>query len=189
MTIYLKNFGLWQIFVGTAFPIHIWAIILLLRDIAWVAERTNYWDAAGVVGYGLVFSLVESLLIWIVLVLIGSLMTRGWPTNKRVSLLTILFLLSIIWIIIGQFMVTIELPIYLKLSNYLFSRQNPGEYFYGCLILIISPSVLLSAFIAAYSQRFQIGFLAVLDRITPLMILYLGLDGLGLMTIIIRNFQ
>src|SRR3972149_6026554 len=44
--------GLWTLFLMCAFPLHVWAFILSFMDFSWVAERTNTWDALGVISYG-----------------------------------------------------------------------------------------------------------------------------------------
>ncbi len=180
---------LWNIFVAAAFPLHIWAIIIFLRDIPWVAERTNTWDSIGVAGYGMVFSLVESLVIWLVLLIIGSLFLRNWPSNKRASLLCALILVTMIGAVFGQLLSLFELPISTEIETFLIARRNPMWFIYGGMIIIVAPIVLLSAYLAVYSERFQTGLLATLDRITPLMALYLFLDISGLITIIIRNIK
>lgn len=45
-----------------AFSLHLWALILIFRDVSWVAERINMWDAIGVASYGLVLAFIESLI-------------------------------------------------------------------------------------------------------------------------------
>lgn len=184
----LRKHALWQIFVAAAFPIHVWSIILALRDIPWVAERTNIWDAIGVAGYELVFSLLESLLIWVVAVLFGSLLLRNWSENKRVSVLSVLILVTILGAICGQYVEIVQLPFSSQIGAFLTTKQNPMWLIYGALSVIILPIVLSSAYFAAYSDTCQNVVPAILDRIAPLMVLYLSLDALGLIMILIRNF-
>ena len=82
--------GLWLLFLTTAFPIHLWTIILVLRDFAWVTERTNAWDAVGVAAYGMVFAFIESLFVFIIVVLLGLLLPKQWDERKRLSFLGLL---------------------------------------------------------------------------------------------------
>src|SRR5512141_1446140 len=67
--------GLWSLFLMCAFPLHVWALILAFRDVSWVTERTNSWDAVGVVAYGLLFTLVESVLVFGIMTLLGFLIS------------------------------------------------------------------------------------------------------------------
>jgi hypothetical protein len=54
-----------SLFLMYVFPLHLWTLLLAFRDISWVAERTNFGDAIGVVSYGMVFAFLESLLIFV----------------------------------------------------------------------------------------------------------------------------
>ena len=79
--------GLWSLFLICAFPLHIWTFILAFRDFSWVSERTNSWDAVGVVSYGLVFAFIESLMIFLIATLMGFLISQKWEEKQRITLL------------------------------------------------------------------------------------------------------
>lgn len=181
--------GLWRLFVATAFPIHVWAIVLILRDISWVAERTNYWDAFGVAGYGIAFTFVESLLIFLFLVAIGLVLSRVWTDNIRVALLGILIVVTIIWAIVGQLFSLAELSFSSEVMLFLAGLEQPVWFIYGGLLILITPTVLLSAYFAVFSNKFRTSFLSILDRISPLMVFYLFLDCVGVLIVAIRNFD
>jgi len=178
---------LWQIFVATAFPLHVWAIILFLNDISWVAERTNVWDAIGVAGYGIVFSVLESLLIWLILVLVGLALPRKWGKNKRGPLLCSLILAIMAGAIVGQMLFFVKPLSSSTIENFLISCQNPRLLINGVLGLIIGMGTLVFAYYAVYSEKFQSGYIKILDRLSPLMGFYLFLDLLGVIIVIIRN--
>lgn len=76
-----------------AFPLHLWTLILSFRDFSWVTERTNAWDAVGVVSYGLLFAFVESLIIFCIMALLGFLVSSKWDEPRRIALLSTLILL------------------------------------------------------------------------------------------------
>ena len=179
--------GLWQLFVATAFPIHVWAIVLILMDLSWIAERTNYWDAIGVAGYGLMFALFESLLIFAVLVLIGFVLPKNWKESKRVTLLGALMLVTAIWAMLGQLYFLLELSFPIGVIQFLTGQEHPLWFLYGGFLIVVFPTVLLSAYFAAFSEKFQNAFLAIMDRLSPLMGLYLFLDVVGIVIVIIRN--
>ena len=178
---------LWQIFLATAFPLHIWAIILFLNDISWVAERTNVWDAIGVAGYGIVFSGLESLLIWLIVVVIGLVFLRKWAKNKRGALLCSLIFAIMSGAIIGQTLFFVKPLSSIKIGGFLTSRQNPRLLINGVLGLMIGSGTLVLAYFAVYSEKFQSGLFKILDRLSPLMGFYLFLDLLGVIIVIIRN--
>ena len=63
--------GLWSLFLTCAFPLHFWTLILVFRDISWLTDRTNAWDAIGVASYGMIFAFTESVVIFLVAALLG----------------------------------------------------------------------------------------------------------------------
>jgi hypothetical protein len=184
----LNKSELWQLFVVTAFPIHVWAIIVILMDISWVAERTHYWDAIGSVGYGLTFTLIESILVFVLLVLIGLVIPKNFWDNKRVTLLGVLFLITTFWAIVGQLYLIIKPSITTEITLFLVSQKHLTWFLYGCLLLVVTPTVLFGSRLAVCSEKFQASFLKTLNRITPLMELYLFLDIVGITIVAIRNF-
>ncbi|MGB2964816.1 MAG: hypothetical protein WBB69_12605 [Anaerolineales bacterium] len=178
---------LWQIFVAAAFPLHVWAIILFLNDISWIAERTNVWDAIGVAGYGIVFSGLESILVWLIMVVIGLVFLRKWAKNKRGALLCSLSLAIMGGAILGQLLFFIPPPSSIMWGGVLISNQNPRLLINGVIGLVIGSGTLFLAYCAVYSEKFQSVLFKILDRLSPLMGLYLFLDLLGLIIVIIRN--
>ncbi len=179
--------GLWQLFIATAFPLHVWAIVLILMDLSWIAERTNYWDAIGVASYGLMFALFESLIFFTVLVLIGFVLPKSWKESKRVSLLGTLLLVTAIWAMIGQLYFLLELSFPPRVIQFLVGQEHPLWFLYGGFFLVVAPTVFLAAYFAAYSEKYQKSFLALIDRLSPLMGLYIFLDLVGIVIVIVRN--
>ena len=89
--------GLWSLFLMCAFPLHVWALLLAFRDISWLTERTNAWDAIGVLSYGVMFALIESVFVFAVIVLLGLLVPASWSKDKRTGLLAVLVLILAAW--------------------------------------------------------------------------------------------
>ena len=104
--------GLWSLFLICAFPLHIWTIILTLRDFSWVSERTNSWDAIGVVSYGLLFAFIESVIVFLVFTLLGFLVSKKWTEDQRIALLGSLVTIASLWAIAGYlfFMLKVNIP-------------------------------------------------------------------------------
>ncbi|MEK6222726.1 MAG: hypothetical protein N2D54_10820, partial [Chloroflexota bacterium] len=98
-----KSLGwLKQLFLVTLFPLHFWAVIILLADVGWVAERTNAWDAVGYTAYILLVALVESIAAFIVFAALSSLLPRSWESNKRLAVMGYYALLLPLWGVINQ---------------------------------------------------------------------------------------
>jgi len=180
---------LWLLFTAAAFPIHIWAIIILLMDVSWVAERTNFQDALGFIGYGLSFSLLECSLIWLCLVLVGILFLKKWDPGKRVAFLSTLVWLILLGAMLAELINSGILPYPRKIIPFLESQQNPALMIVGVLFAMLSPVAFLLVKSSLGSRAYQSGLINTLKRISPLMVLYLVFDILGLLIVFIRNLR
>ena len=179
--------GLWSLFLMCAFPLHAWTLILAFRDISWLTDRTNAWDAVGVVGYGLVFAFVESLLLFAVMALLGYLVSAYWEPGRRVALLAVLALVLSLWAVLEQlfFLVEIRLPGWL--IGLLVRSGHPLWGIYGGLLMLIGLTVLLPALLVLRSER-ALGFVrAMIERLSVLTVFYLALDVIGLVIVVVRN--
>lgn len=170
-----------------AFPIHAWAILLAFRDISWVAERSNMWDAIGVFSYGLIFAFVESLIIFLVAVLFGFLVSRFWNQDRRVILLGILILVDALWSALCQYYVLGGLSLPGGVNRFFVLSGHPVRMLYAVVIPVVSLSVVLPTYLILKSDKGFKFFQDVADRITLLTFFYLFLDFIGLIIIVIRN--
>jgi hypothetical protein len=179
--------GLWSLFLMCAFPLHAWTLILAFRDISWVTERTNAWDAVGVTSYGLVFAFVESLAVFVIAVLLGYLVPGRWDVDRRVALLTVLTLVLSIWAMFDQlyFLIGSGLPGWL--INLLVNSGHPARLFYILLMGVVGFSILGPALLLMRSDRAYKFVRALIDRLSILTMFYLVLDAIGLLIVIVRN--
>ena len=154
---------------------------------SWVTERSNAWDAIGVASYGLLFTLIESLLLFAVVCLLGFLTPRGWSVDRRVAFLSILTLTGLFWAVIAQlaFLVGINPPA--PLLTWLAGNDHPVRLMYVLAFALVLPTVSIPALrIAASDGALKFSRL-VMDRLTLLSVFYLFLDLLGLVVLVIRN--
>ncbi len=179
--------GLWSLFLMCAFPQHAWTLILAFRDIPWVAERTNGWDAIGVVSYGLVYAFAESLLLFLAMALLGYLVSGHWDPARRVAILTAAVLMASAWAILEQlfFLLGLNLPGWL--IALLVNSSHPLRVLYAGLILLVTATILPPVLLVARSKRAGRWMLAVVDRLALLTMFYLALDVIGLIIVIVRN--
>jgi hypothetical protein len=179
--------GLWSLFLMCAFPQHAWTLILAFRDISWVANRTNGWDAVGVVAYGLVFALVESLLIFGVMTLLGYLVSGYWDAGHRVALLTTTVLIASLWAILEQlfFLTGTVLPGWL--ISALVKSDHPLRVLYVGLAALVTVTVLAPILLVARSERAYQWVHTLIERLGLLTMFYLALDIIGLVIVIVRN--
>lgn len=171
MAIFRQRFtsqGLTQIFVYCAFPIHIWVLINMFRDVpSWLLYMRG-WEIVGMVAYTLTFTLVETLLVLLVAVLIGMVVPKRWVVGRYIPLISLWLLELSIMAIVFQNHIIRHLP-----------KRDIVIAF--ALILAFSSLILL---------RFP-GVGAILrwvaDRLVILSLIYIFFDVLGLLVVIVRN--
>lgn len=179
--------GLWSLFLMCAFPLHAWTLILAFRDISWLTERTNAWDAVGVTSYGLVFAFMESLILFGVMVLLGYAVSGKWDPERRVALLALLALLASLWAIVGQlyFLIGTGLPGWL--IGLLIWTRHPLRAMQAGALGLVSLTVLVPVMLVLRSKRVFDFMRGLIDRLSVLTMFYLVLDVIGLVIVIVRN--
>lgn len=174
-------------FLICALPLHLWTIILALRDFSWVAERTNAWDAIGVFSYGMVFAFVESLVVFLVLTLLGFLVTKHWNQNQRFALLSTLVLITALWGMLGQLYFLLGFSLPEVLISFLTRSGHPLRIMYAFSLMMVLPTILVPAYLILKSGRALRFMQDLTGRLSLLASFYLSLDLAGLVVIVIRN--
>jgi len=170
-----------------AFPLHVWTILLAFRDISWVAERSNMWDAIGNVSYGLIFAFIESLIVFLVAVLLGFLVSKDWDQDRRVVLLGILILIEALWSMFSQYYFLGELSLPENVNRFMVESGHPVRILYVFILPVVSFSVLLPTYLILKSDKAFQFFRGLVDRLTLLTLFYLFFDLIALVIVIIRN--
>ena len=179
--------GLWTLFLVVAFPIHVWALILIFRDISWVTERTNLWDAIGVAAYGLLIAFVESVFVFLVAVLLSFLLPKRWSEQKRVVLIGLLFWVVAAWGILAQLYFILEAQLPDWVIQTMTSYPHPVRLLYGVILVLVVPTVLLPVLAVIKWEKFTKGMWDIFERVATLGVLFLVLDFAALVIVIIRN--
>ena len=179
--------GLWSLFLVCAFPLHFWTLILAFRDLSWVTERTNAWDAIGVVSYALLFALLESILVFFIVTLIGFATPKQWNVDKRVAFISLVFLITALWGMISQllFLWNINLPA--KTMQFLALSRHPLWWLYGGSLAIVVPSFILPTYFFLRSNKLYLFMQELIERLSLLTTLYLIFDLTGIIIVTARN--
>lgn len=179
--------GLWTLFLMCALPLHIWTLILAFRDLPWLTDRTNAWDAFGVMAYGLIFALAESILLFLVFLVLGMLVPKSWEPDRRVNLLSALVLILSLWAMISQlfFLANVRLPG--PVLAVLVGSAHPLRVIYAALLVITGFSFLLPAWAALRPGRGLRTIGAAVERLGLLAVLYLVFDAAAFVVVVIRN--
>ncbi len=189
-TFFTKRYSrqdLWSLFLMCALPLHVWTMILAFRDMSWVADRTNSWDAVGVFAYGLLFALAESIVVFLVVAILGIIVPARLDRPGRLALLTVLVLVLSLWAIVEQlfFLAAVQLPG--AFFTFLIQSGHPLRTLYLVLIALVAITVLVPVALVVRSKRAVAFVQALIDRLSLLMMFYLVFDALGLVVVLIRN--
>ena len=169
-------------------PTHIWTIILVLRDISWVTERTNAWDAVGVGAYGLLIALVESLFVFVIALGLGFLISKYWDEDTRVGLMSSLIFLVAVWAMLGQLYALSEYPVPEFIYGLLVNSARPLRNIYGLVFILGAISVVPIVYLLLNSKRTRKLVSDLIERLSLLAGLYLFFDVAAVIIILIRNF-
>jgi len=160
-------------FVAIAFPVHVWAIINILDFLpAWLL-RLSAWELAGVIGYALVEALLESGILWLVLVALGFVLPRKWLADKFVALSSILVWLLAAWVVLVQF-------IFGHILQWGPVQMVPG-------LLVVALTFGLVYWLVQRYERLDGWIKRLAQGLVVLTYLYMIFDLLGLVVVILRN--
>ncbi len=179
--------GLWSLFLMCALPLHAWTLVLAFRDLSWLTDRTNAWDAVGVLCYGLVFAFVESVLVFVLASLVGLLTPGRWDPKRRIGVLSALVLVLSLWAIVGQLFFLTNFQIPGAIIAFLVRSQHPLRVIYVILPAVVLASFLVPVFLIVRSKRGTQGMSALIERLGLLSTFYLVFDVAALVIVVIRN--
>jgi hypothetical protein len=179
--------GLWSLFLICAFPLHLWTIILAFRDFSWVSERTNSWDAVGVLSYGLIFAFIESVMFFLVTLLLGFLVSKKWEEDRRNALLGNLALITSLWAMASYLYFILQVSIPGQVVGFFVNLDHPLRFLYAFSLAFIGVTVALPTYFILRSDKFLQFIKGVFERLSLLTIFYLFFDFVGLVIVIVRN--
>jgi len=178
---------LWFLFLVCAFPLHVWTIILAFRDFSWVTERTNSWDAVGVMSYGLLFAFIESVVIFLIAVALGFLISKAWSESQRVTTLGYLVFIASLWAVITSLFFILPVRLSGETVGFLVALEHPLRFLYGISLVLVGLTVTLPTYLILRSKTFFQAMQGFFERISLLTVLYLVFDIIGLVIVIVRN--
>lgn len=181
--------GLWLLFLMSVFPQHLWTLIFAFRDMSWLIDRTNVWDAIGNMSYGMVYAFFESLAIFCVFALFGLFTPARWDVNRRVAFLTVLLLTASIWAMISQLLYLWNIWLPFSWLQFIANTGRPLVMLFLLSLAIVVPTVGIPVFVFIRSKKALSSMLDIMDRLSLLSTFYLFLDVIGLVIILIRNIS
>lgn len=175
------------LFLVASFPINFWAIIVWFRNFGSVAEENGTWDAIGVGAYLLLFALLESVVIFLVLLLISMLVAIKLGQQKTLAQVSVLYLALTLALMLEQTRALIELPregFLLRSLNSIINALSSSP-----VVILVIAAVLGVASIAAIhrNERVRAGVMTAIEKVVLLSGIYLFLDVVAIIIVVIRN--
>jgi hypothetical protein len=178
-----------KLFLIVIFPQHTWTLYMAFRDVGWVAARSDYSDALGLLSYALLFALAEGIILFLAILVIKVALPKKWESEKQLAMMgSMVFILSL-WAIVPQVYALSGYQIPKFFAQLMIISGHPLWVLYGSalgasLVSIVIPAVLILRKPGAAGKIF-----AILDRLTALSVFYLVLDTFALFNVILRNVR
>lgn len=181
-----KN-DIFKLFLVAAFPLHLWTLLMMMRDVSWVAERSTSWDAIGFSGYAMLYTLSESIFLFALIALLSLLTPRTWHKNLRFAVLSLLAFALAGWSIMEQLVLIVFWTPLRRLAAQVPFLVSADWVPLAIFTALVTISVATPIALLRNNEKLQAGWNSLLDRLTLLSGLYLVMDALALILVILRN--
>ena len=157
-----------HLFVLCAFPIHVWSIIIMFRSVPSWLLYMNGSDIVGSVAYHLMFTIFETIFIYLIVLLAGLLIPRRWLPQPFLSMCAVLLL---------------ELSIMAIVFQHLVQRYSSLRWMSVACFMILAVTLVIVPKITVLQKISRL----VAERLTILTFLYVLFDIFGVAIVILRN--
>lgn len=144
-----------------------------MREVpAWVL-RLSLWDLVGVVAYSQLFTLFETLVIFLGLLLVSAVLPARFFRSKFLAISSAIVFLTSLWFV------------FLHYSDQLFKSQQAMPWLVSAIVYILLLSALY--LVIRRSQKLEMSINSFVGRLAVLSFLYLFIDFLSIVIVIVRN--
>jgi len=172
-------------FLIVSFPLHVWALLMIFRDLEFITERTDQWDAIGYAGYSLLFILLESIILSAIIWGLSLLLPKAWGEKRTLSVAGSIFtILASISIVDMAFHAFNEVRIS---KQYLHGLATYPTLTYALIAAAVIIGIIIALVLILKTKSGEKVIYEIFDRIMLLGYLYLFLDIVGIVIVIIRN--
>ena len=169
-----------------ALPVHLWAIITLLHDFSWYLEERTFNYFLAVAGYSLGFAILESLIFFVFIYLLTFLFPRSWKGDARLAVAGTLALVIAFWAILNQavLLFAYDAPPWFEwvMLRVYFRQHQLSPVFW---IILLASAGFPVVFLPRW-EKGQKGVVAVLEKLSILVPIYLVFDLVGIIAAIYR---
>ena len=175
-----------KIFLVCAFPVHFWTLLSIIFEGELIGKR-NLWYFAGFSGYLLLLALFESVLFFLFVLALSYLFPKRWKGQTPLVVASALALMLGFWAVGNQAFqaLIVEPPPWFEwVMLRVYSRQR---LLYPLFIAFIAASVAVPVYVLSEYENVRKAIFPVIENISLLSYLYLGLDLFGLVVVLVRN--
>lgn len=158
------------VFLVSVFIIHTWSIYSFFHEVPAYVLRLSIWEILGVLAYTQAFSLFESTLALVILLVLTFLLPRQLFTEKFVAQSIILVTLTGVWLILPTF------------QNQIFQSISTNSSLLGYIFFLA-----LLTLLVRLVPKFEDVLNGIAERLTILAALFIVFDILSILIIIYRN--
>lgn len=164
--------NIYYLLLACVFPIHVWSLINVMREIpAWVL-RLSIAEMFGVIAYAQLYALIDTLLIFLPLLLLSTILPASWFRNQFVAVGTAVVFITSAWFI------------YLHLNNWVIEgRETAVLAAWGVTYLLVIVGAYL---LIRRRDKVASGINNFVQRLSVLSILYLVVDVISIVIIFVR---
>ena len=156
---------LFKLFLIVAFPLHVWTIIMTLRDVGWVAESRTVSGAVGFSAYVLTYTLVESLALFAAMLLLGLLISKTWSKDQRLVSLGLVAIILSGWSIIEQMILVLLHERVVRFFSGLSVLGTTPWVGFTALGILVSLTFALPVYFVLRSEKFSRSMLSIFERL------------------------
>ena len=160
------------VFLAFAFASNVWALYDITQEIPAFILRMSLGELLGVISHSLVFSLIDSLFVFFILVLLSVILPASWLRNRFMAIGSAIAILTAVWMM------------FFHLNNLIGTRNIAGITIWAVSYLIVLAVVY---FFIQRSDKLNQGIANFIERLALLAGIYIVLDILGIIVIIVRN--
>jgi hypothetical protein len=160
-------------YLAGLFPIQAWALYNSLREAPAWSLKFSLWDLIGVFSYIEAFVLLESIVIFLPLVVLAALLPARWLRSTFVASCTAIVYVSAGWFILAH------------IHDFTVRDWSLRQLLPWFLAFLFSQGVIL--ILIRNSRRLESLIVSVVDRVAVLSILYLSVSLTGIFIVLIRN--
>jgi len=161
------------LFASCVFPVHVWSIFNVLREVpAWIL-RLSSWEFIGIIAYTLAFALLESVIILLTLIFLGTILPARFLRDRFVAQSSMLVLLTSGWAIVAHY------------NDEVIRLWGIKEFLFWSLPYLTS---LALAYVLIHRyERLGKYIRSLAERLTVLSFTFASIDFLGVIVVILRN--